>query len=234
MNFIINSIKSLSKTAKTIWLGSLIVICLSFFFFGNTDYLTLVASLIGATSLIFAAKGNVIGPILSVAFSIIYAVISFQMLDFGEMITYLGMTAPVSAAAVFAWLKNPFNGNKADVKINHIRPREYLFLAFLAIVVTIIFYFILKFFNTASLIMSTISVLTSFLACYLTVRRSEFYAVAYAANVVVLIILWVIAALIDFIYLGMLICFLIFLVNDVYGFFQWSKSKKRQRARGAR
>jgi nicotinamide mononucleotide transporter PnuC len=229
MNFLQNSIKSLSKAAKIIWCGSLIVICLSFFLFGNTDYLTLVASLIGATSLIFAAKGNVIGPILSVVFSIIYAVISFQMRYYGEMITYLGMTAPVSLAAVFAWLKNPFNGNKADVKINRIRPREYLFLAVLAVTVTIIFYFILRFFNTASLVMSTISVLTSFLACYLTVRRSEFYAVAYAANDIVLIILWIIAAKLNFNYLGMVICFLIFLVNDIYAFFQWSKSKKRQK-----
>jgi nicotinamide mononucleotide transporter PnuC len=228
MKFLINSIKSLTKAAKIIWFGSLIIICLSFFLFGNTDYLTLIASLIGATSLIFAAKGNVIGPILAVVFSIIYTVISFQMRYYGEMITYLGMTAPVSLAAVFAWLKNPFGGNKADVKVGHIRPREYLFLAVLAVFVTTSFYFILKYFNTASLIMSTISVLTSFLACYLTVRRSEFYAVAYAANALVLIILWIIAAQVNFNYIGMVICFLIFLVNDVYGFFQWRKSKKRQ------
>jgi nicotinamide riboside transporter PnuC len=77
--------------------------------------------------------------------------------------------------------------------------------------------------------MSTVSVLTSFLACYLTVRRSEFYAVAYAANDIVLIILWIIAAQVIFNNLGMVICFLIFFVNDVYGFVQWSKSKKRQR-----
>jgi nicotinamide mononucleotide transporter PnuC len=229
MNFLINSIRSLSKTAKIIWYGSLIVICLSFFLFENTDFLTLIASLIGATSLIFAAKGNVIGPILSVVFSVIYAIISFQMRYYGEMITYLGMTTPVSLTAVFAWLKNPFNGNKADVKINHIRLREYIFLSLLAVIVTIVFYFILKYFNTASLIMSTISVLTSFLACYLTVRRSEFYAVAYAANDIVLIILWIIAAQVNINYLGMVICFLIFLVNDIYGFIQWSKSKKRQR-----
>jgi nicotinamide mononucleotide transporter PnuC len=230
MNFLINSAKSLSKAAKIIWCGSLIVICLSFFLFGNTDYLSLIASLIGATSLIFAAKGNVLGPILSVVFSIIYAVISYQMHYYGEMITYLGMTAPVSFAAVFAWLKNPWNGNKADVKINHIRPREYLLLAFLAVIVTIVFYFILKFLGTASLAMSTFSVLTSFIACYLTVRRSEFYAIAYAANDIVLIILWIIAAQVNFNYLAMVICFLIFLVNDVYGFFQWSKSKKRQKS----
>jgi nicotinamide mononucleotide transporter PnuC len=228
MNFLINSVKSLSKAARIIWCGSLIIICLSFFLFKNTAYLTLIASVIGATSLIFAAKGNVIGPILSVVFSVIYAVISFKMRYFGEMITYLGMTAPVSLAAVFAWLKNPFNGNKADVKINRIRPKEYLFLAVLAVIITIVFYFILKFFNTASLFISTVSVLTSFLACYLTVRRSEFYAIAYASNDIVLIILWIIAAQINFNNFSMVICFLIFLVNDIYGFIQWSKSKKRQ------
>lgn len=50
-------------------------------------------------------------------------------------------------------------------------------------------YFILRAFNTANIIPGTISVTTSFVAVYLTFRRSPYFALAYAANDVVLIVL---------------------------------------------
>ena len=83
-------------------------------------------------------------------------------------------------------------------------------------------------FHTANLIPSTISVTTSFLAVYLTFRRSAFYAIGYAANDIVLIILWVLATISDISYLSVAICFVVFLVNDIYGFINWSRMQKRQ------
>ena len=99
--------------------------------------------------------------------------------------------------------------------------------------VTAIFYFILAAFHTANLIPSTVSVTTSFLAVYLTFRRSAFFAVAYAANDIVLIVLWILAALSDISYVSVVICFVVFFVNDMYGFVNWSKMKKRQEASAA-
>lgn len=91
------------------------------------------------------------------------------------------------------WLKNGVKGRTAEVKVNVIHCRESILLGFLSIAVTVAFYFILKAFGTQNLLFSTISVLTSFVACYLAMRRSRFYAVAYAANDVVLIVLWALA-----------------------------------------
>ncbi len=78
-----------------LWLGSAAVIAAAFAAFDRENYLTLAASLIGVTSLIFCAKGNPIGQALMIAFSIIYGVISFSFAYYGEMITYLGMTMPI-------------------------------------------------------------------------------------------------------------------------------------------
>ena len=97
-----------------------------------------------------------------------------------------------------------------------------------ASVVTVAFYFILRTFGTANLIPSTISVITSFVAAYLTMRRSPCYALGYAANDVVLIVLWVLASIDDISYISMVICFITFLVNDMYGFINWRRMLKRQ------
>lgn len=220
------------KEEKLLWCISVILITVSFFAFDRKNSLTLTASLIGVTSLIFNAKGNPFGQFLMVVFSALYGVISFTFSYYGEMITYLGMTAPMAVFALISWLRNPYNGNKAEVKVNRLKKKEIVFMIFLTVVITIAFYYILKYFHTANLIPSTLSVTTSFLAVYLTFRRSAFYAVAYAANDIVLIILWVLASLSNISYISVVICFVCFLANDIYGFVSWSKMKKRQDENG--
>lgn len=229
---IIKKIKStlsyFTKIEITLWCISVVLISVSFFVFDTENYLTLVASLIGVTSLIFNAKGNPFGQFLMVIFSIFYGFISFNFAYYGEMATYLGMTAPMAIFALISWLKHPYNGNKAEVKINRLKLREIIFMIFLTSVVTWGFYYILKTFHTTNLIPSTISVTTSFLAVYLTFKRSAFYAVAYALNDIVLIVLWILATLSNISYLSVVTCFVVFLVNDVYGFINWSKMQKKQ------
>ena len=215
-------------TEKLIWSISVIVIIVSFFLFENDGYLTLVASLIGVTSLIFCAKGNPFGQFLMIIFAIIYSIISFSFQYYGEMLTYLGMSLPMAVFSLVSWLKNPFNENKSEVRVNKITRKEVAFMSALTLVVTVVFYFILKHFNTANLIPSTFSVSTSFLAAYLTFRRSPYYALAYASNDVVLIVLWVLASFKDVSYISVVICFVVFLVNDLYGFISWLRMMKRQ------
>ena len=160
-----------TKSEIILWSSSVIVIMFAFCVFDRHNYLTLTASIIGVTSLIFNAKGNPIGQALMIVFSLLYGIISYTFAYYGEMITYIGMTMPMAVFALVSWLRNPYNGDKVEVKVN----------------------------NTSNLILSTISVTTSFVAVYLTYRRSPFFAVAYAAN-------------------------------DIYGYINWQKMKKRQEA----
>ena len=217
-----------SRTEFLLWGGSSVLILASFLAFDRANYMTLAASMIGAASLIFNAKGNPIGQLLMILFSLLYGVISYTFSYFGEIITYLGMTGPMALAALISWLRNPFGGNRAEVAVNRLKRAEKPFLLVLTVIVTIIFYFILAFFHTANIIPSTLSVATSFVAVYLTFRRSPFFALAYAANDVVLIGLWTLAALEKITYISVIICFAMFLVNDLYGFISWKQMEKRQ------
>ena len=217
-----------SKIEIMLWSSSVTLIVLSFCIFDRENYLTLLASLVGVTSLIFNAKGNPFGQFLMVVFSLLYGIISFTFAYYGEMITYLGMTMPMAIFALISWLKNPYDGNKSEVKVNDIGKQETVFMWMATIVITVIFYFILEGFHTANIVPSTISVTTSFLAVYLTFRRSPYFALAYAANDIILIFLWVLASMEDIRYISVVVCFIAFLINDVYGFVSWEKMKIRQ------
>ena len=218
-----------SKFEIFLWIISVVLITATFLIFDRGSYLTLIASILGVTAILLNAKGNPIGQGLMVIFSIIYGIISFGFSYYGEMATYLGMTLPMSVIALMAWLRNPFKGNKTQVAVNRISKGETLFMVLLTAVVTFAFYFILKAFGTANLIPSTLSVSTSFAAVYLTFRRSPYFSLLYASNDVVLIVLWIMASFKSTSYISVAVCFLMFLVNDLYAFISWRKMEIKQR-----
>lgn len=223
-----NPVKTLTKREWSIWLGSIIIVLISNLATKDFDLLTLVAALTGVTSLIFAAKGNVWGQVLMILFSILYGIISFRFRYWGEMMTYLGMTFPMAVWSTITWIKNPSENNGNEVQIQSLSKKHIVALCISGIIVTAVFYYILKSFNTPNIIFSTISIITSFIAASLTMLRSSYYAVWYAANDVVLIILWVLASLKDPAYIPVVVNFSIFFMNDMYGFMSWKQRELEQ------
>lgn len=186
-----------------------------------------IASLIGITALILLAKGRAAGQILMIIFSLIYAAISFQTKYYGEMLTYLLMTAPMAVFSLISWIRNPYKNGKS-VKVATLNAKKISMMLIFTLSVTVVFYFILAYCGTASLLISTISVATSFFAASLTFLRSPYYALGYSLNDIVLIILWSIASGGKAEYIVMVICFSVFLINDMYGFICWQEMKKKQ------
>ena len=190
-----NPIKSLTRREWCLWLASLAVVLIANQITPELDPLTMTAALVGVTSLVFAAKGNVWSQVLMIVFSILYGVISFRFHYWGEMITYLGMTLPMAVWSTVTWLKNPSKENGSEVAIQTLARSHLAALAASTVAVAAVFYYILKLLDTPNLFFSTVSIITSFLAAALTMLRSSYYAVGYAANDVVLIVLWVMASM---------------------------------------
>lgn len=211
-----------------LWGGSVIAIVLSFFLCGNTKWWNLVGSLLGACMLILTAKGNVIGQVLSLAFSVYYGCVSYFMHYYGELITYVCMSAPMAIAVMISWLRHPYRGNRSEVTVNKLKLWEYPVILALAAAVTVVFYFILAALHTENVAWSTVSVTTSFIAVAFTLRRSPYYALGYALNDIVLIVLWSLASRTDPENLSLVVCFAVFLANDLYGLYNWLRMHKRQ------
>lgn len=218
-----NPFKLLSKFEFLLWLGSMITVILCYILSPQRDIFSTIGSLIGVTALIFTAKGNIWGQILIIIFAVFYGVVSFGRQYYGEMITYLGMSAPMAVVALIAWIRHPSKGNKSEVEVKKLTPKTVILTFIFTAVVTVAFCFILSALGTAEIFLSTLSVTTSVLAATLTYLRSPFYALGYAANDVVLIGLWILAG-----NPAMIICFVVFLINDLYGFYNWQRMQKRQ------
>lgn len=224
----INPFKNLTKKEWLLWIFSFLIITISNILSGDINFLTLITAWIGVTSLIFAAKGNVWAQILMIVFSVLYGIISYQFRYWGEMVTYLGMTLPMAVWSTVTWIKNPSeNGN--EVAIQKITKKHIAGIIFFGTVVTVVFYYVLRALDTPNIVLSTISIATSFLAASLTMLRSSYYALGYASNDIVLIILWGLASIEDPIYITVVVNFVIFFINDMYGFISWKKRELIQR-----
>ncbi len=218
---------SLTRFEWALWMVSVTVVAGTYIGFQAGDALSLIASLIGVTALIFVAKGHVLGQLLTIVFAVFYGVISWGLRYYGEVITYLCMTAPMALLALITWLRNPYK-DSAEVTVHRLTGRQWIVMLIAAAVTTAAFYFILRAVGNAALAVSTLSITTSFVASYLTAMRSPYYALAYAANDLVLIVLWVIAVLADISNVPMVACFVMFFANDMYGFINWRRMEKRQ------
>lgn len=212
-----------------LWACSVAAIALAFGLSDSRDYTTLASSLTGVTALLFIVKGHVLGQFLTVAFAVVYGVVSYFFKYYGEMITYLGMSAPAAVMCIISWLKHPYK-QRTRVEISRLGKSKAIALPFLTAAVTVAFYFILRALGTANLAVSTVSVATSFFAAYLTFFRSPLYGLAYSCNDIVLIAMWVLAAINDAAYIPMIICFSLFLIYDIYGSINWSRMRKAQKA----
>lgn len=53
-----------------------------------------------------------------IVFSAMYGVISFTFAYYGEMMTYLGMSAPMAVFSLVSWLRNPYEGKRSEVKVS--------------------------------------------------------------------------------------------------------------------
>lgn len=222
------SFDQLSRFEWWLWIVSLVVVVGSFLLTPSPDYLTLTTSVIGVTALIFIAKGMLLGQVLTIIFSCFYGVVSFLYAYYGEVLTYVGMTAPMAVVALVSWARHPYK-ESAEVEVARITGRQVAWLTVFTLAVTTFFYFVLRALGTANLVVSTISVTTSFVAVALTYLRSPWYALGYAANDVVLIVLWIMASIDNPSYVPMIFCFVMFLANDIYGFVNWRRMAHRQR-----
>ena len=219
--------KTLNKFELTLWLSSVGLIVISAaaarLVGGGIGITQIIASLIGVTSLIFNAKGNPVGQALTVIFSLFYGVISYWSRYYGEMLTYLGMTAPMAVAAIVVWLKHPSDKGASEVQAARLTKKQVVVMLVLTAIATAGFGYLLALLNTSNLPVSILSITTSFIPAFLTWCRSPYYAIGYAANDIVLIILWSAEAANDPASLAMVACFMAFLANDIYGFISWKK-----------
>lgn len=179
-------------------------------------------------SALFLAKGKYACYIIGVVSTFFYAYVSYKNAYYGEVIIAMCCTFPLMLFGLINWLRHQDDTN--TVVIKDITKRELGLLLGSQVIMFFGYYFLLKAFNTNNLLVSTFSLVASFIASYLTARRSENGFIGFIINDLILIVLWGIPVVSgNYLVITALLCPILLLINDIYGVFNWRKIKEEQK-----
>ena len=204
------------------------VITLGFIAGSERNVYAYLVSVLGVLSVIFLAKGWIVAPIVGILYSVLYGILAVYSRYYGEAIILVVMI-PMNIMMIVSWLKHGDKEVESQVAVNKVTNAEYMYLLGATIVAGIGIYYLLLALNTAEVFVSTIALLASLVATYLSYRRSRYYAIAYLIADGVRVGLWCISLFAgESMHLPTMLCFVMFIISDVYGLVHWKKEEARQ------
>ena len=194
---------------------------------GKSDLLTIVASITGVLCAINQARGKVSSQFIGLVLVILYSIVSYNNRYYGEVLIYIFIMLPLFISGIISWIRNVDKETDTVIE-NRIKKKEWTILSVLSIVLFIGLYYLLKYFNTSQLFVSTLSMVTSLFATYLVARRSKYGFLFYIGNDIILFILWGLPVFYgNYMLLPMLVNPIVNFANDTYGWVSWNKRGKK-------
>ncbi len=186
--------------------------------------LTILASLVGIICSLSQAKGKIFSQFIGIAEVMLYSILSYQNHYYGEVIIDVLIVFPMYIYGVISWVTHK-NEETNTVESSQISKREWGLLVFVSMIGFVGLYYLLKYFQTSQLIISSLSMVTSLIATYLITRRSKYSFLFFIGNDIILILLWGIPILQGEFYLApILVENVVLLLNDSYGWKNWNEN----------
>ena len=220
-------LKEWNKFEKILLFGSIFSIVVVGIVF-KSDLLTICCSLMWVLAALLIAKGNNLCRLVGILADTLYSIVSFNNQFYWEVFVH-AIFLVMDILWVISWIHHK-NKETNFVKINLIKRKEWIIAFVSFFFLSVWMYYLLKFFNTNELVISTVSVVLTLYAMYFLVRRSKYSLVIYLFCDITLILLWWI-----YIFKGnagfvpLLLNSIILFVNDLYGFCNWRRVEKLQK-----
>ena len=205
-----------------------VMITLSIVFHSHIFYI--LSSTFGVVGVLFLTKVNVVGIFVGIVQIVFYSIISYLNGFYGEMVNNLCVTLPLYIANLITWLKNLYSKN-GQVKINSsISWKEVVAAIGVVVILSVGMFFVLDYFNTTMVFVSTLSFTFNTLAIYFLARRSSLNFVFYIFNNIANFTMWgtLIITTHDLSMLITLINVVVYFLLNCYGLFNWFMTRKKQ------
>ena len=218
--------KDWTKFEIFLLLSSIAIIIFSGVFCKST-ILTIICSITGILCALMQAKGKIMSQFIGLVLVVLYSILSFENKYYGEVLIYIFIMLPLFVSGIISWIKN-VDKETNIVNENELSKKEWIILTTISIILFIGLYYLLKYFNTSQLFVSTLSMVTSLFATYLVARRSKYGFLFYIGNDIILFILWGMPVIYgQLILIPMLISPLIYFINDSYGWISWNRRAEK-------
>lgn len=198
-------------------------------FLTHSTLLSLINGICNISNSVLSAKGKISNYYFGIIGNIIYLYISFTTRYYSEVITVLFIVLPISIYGLINWLKGRKSEESDDVSIKSPTARQLLIPILSQVVMSIPYYLMLKHFNSNLLIVSTFGMCVTILAFYFMAKAYTVFNYFFIVNAITRMIMWGVPMLNgDFTNVPLFLSNLVYLINDIYSLFNWTRMEKQQ------
>lgn len=228
MKFIVNYFKDWTLFEK-IWLLSFTLINIYLFFAWGDTITGLIASLTGMICVVLVAKAKISNYYFGIVNVVLYAYIAWQSKYYGEVMLNVIYFLPMQFVGLYCWNKHcNVTKTKDDVKVSNLSTKERIYWSLISVVGIVAYGLFLKYLQGTLPFIDSTSTVLSVIAMFLMVKRVTEQWLLWIAIDVVSIYMWFYILAQGGNEISMLIMWSAFLVNAIYGYFNWRKLGKIQ------
>lgn len=218
---------------EKLWLLSFTLVNIYLFFAWDDTILGLITSITGMLCVVLVAKGKVSNFYFGMIQTGTYAFISYGYGLYGEVMLNGLFYFPLQFVGIYLWNRNRTTTTikGEDIEISTLSKKGWFVTLASFVVIFILYAFLLKKIGGNVVWIDSATTTLSVIAQLLMLKRYTEQWLFWIAVNVFSIILWVKALLLqggnD---VSMLVMWSAFLINSIYGYYNWSKLHKKQRS----
>ena len=209
---------------EKLWLGIFTLINIYLFFAWSDTVVGLLTSLTGMVCVVLTARGKISNYYFGIVNVILYAYLAYNQSYYGEVMLNLLYFLPFQFIGIYIWGKHKNENNVVKVKTMSNKLR--LLLGVIATFGVIGYGLFLQYLNGSLPYVDSISTVFSVIAMVLMAKRYVEQWILWIIVDVVSIIMWLIVFLQNGNDVSILLMWSAYLVNAVYGFYNWNKLRE--------
>lgn len=212
---------------EKIWLLTFSIINIYLFFAWNDSIIGLTASLTGMICVVLVAKGKISNYYFGIVNVILYAYIAWQSKYYGEVMLNALYFLPIQFVGLYYWRRHTDKRKtRDDVKIKFLSFTERWGWLLVSVLATFFYGLLLKYLGGTLPFVDSSTTVLSVVAMLLMVKRVTEQWILWIAIDVVSIYMWFYILAQGGNEISMLVMWSAYLVNAVYGFYNWIRIAK--------
>lgn len=211
---------------EKIWLFVFTFTILGLSLYWQDSLIGIIASLTGIWCVVLVAKGRISNYYVGLINVIAYAYVAWGWKYYGEVMLNIGYYFPAQFVGLYLWNKNKINDK--EVKVKFMTNKSRVLWSVISIIGVIGYGYLLKYLGGDLPFVDSLSTTLSVIAMILMIWRYMEQWILWIVVDVASIVLWFVVLLKGGNDISILIMWVAYLVNAIYGLINWIKMYKEQ------
>jgi nicotinamide mononucleotide transporter len=216
------------NTYEKIWLGLFTAIIIGLSIFWKDNLIGIIASLTGIWCVVLTAKGKISNYYFGIINVITYAIVAYGWEYYGEVMLNIAYFLPMQFVGIYIWIKNRKQNDKDGVYVKFLNNKQRIFWLILSIIGVVGYGFVLQGLGGSLPFTDSMSTILSIIAMILMAGLYMEQWILWIVVDVVTIVMWFVVMLQGGNDISILLMWIAYLVNAVYGLINWIKMYKNQ------